>query len=73
MDKEREKAKKDLINFMHICGFDWIDDVALFSKEEYVASKRQDGTLWWRPLEVEGSGFTRLFKGSIKEILNEDK
>jgi len=24
--------------------------------------------IWWRPLEVEGSGFTQLFKGSVRNL-----
>lgn len=36
---------------------------------EMVASKKFDSEeLWWRPIEVEGSGFTQLFKGTIKEL-----
>lgn len=64
--------KNILINFMHCAGFDWICDVALHNGIEMIASKMNDSDyLWWRPIETEGSGFTRLFKGSIKEIFSE--
>lgn len=63
--------KNQLIHFMHCCGFDWICDVAYVNGQELVASKMNESyELWWRSLEVEGSGFTRLFKGSIKQIFN---
>ena len=61
--------KKDLINFMHAAGFDWITDVAYVNGIELVASKIPDSEdLWWRPVEVEGSGFEQLFRGSIKKV-----
>lgn len=63
------KEKQTLINFMHTCGFDWICDVAYINGIEMVASKTNDGKgLWWRNLEVEGSGFTQIFKGHIKNL-----
>jgi hypothetical protein len=63
-------SKKDeILRFMQCAGFDWICDVALTNGIEMVASKMTDSDdLWWRPIEVEGSGFVRLFKGSIKEL-----
>ena len=64
-----ESKKRELINFMNICGFDWICDVDYVNGSELVASKFKDSDeLWWRPLEVEGSGFTRLFKGSVRRL-----
>lgn len=61
--------KAELIRFMHSCGFDWICDIAYVNGHELVASKKIDSNeLWWRPIEVEGSGFERLFKGSIKSV-----
>lgn len=66
--------KQKLIEFMHVCGFNWIEDIALINGVEIVASKMTDcDEMWWRPLEVEGSGFTQLFKGSIKQILMNNK
>lgn len=60
-------TKQQLIDFMHACGFDWICDVAYVDGKEWVASKYQDcDDLWWRELEVEGDGFTQLFKGSVR-------
>ncbi len=59
----------DLLSFMHCCGFDWICAIRYENGIEYVASKMNDSDeLWWRPLEVEGSGFTQLFKGSIENV-----
>ena len=64
-----ECEKEILIRFMHCCGFDWICDIAYVNQAELVASKMSDtAELWWRPLEVEGSGFTSLFKGSIRSL-----
>lgn len=61
--------KQDLLNFMHTAGFDWICDVSYFNGQELVASKMNDSDeLWWRPMEVEGSGFTQLFQGCIKRV-----
>lgn len=61
--------KEFLIKFMNKCGFEWICDVAYINGEELVASKINDSQkLWWRPLSVEGSGFTQLFKGSVKAL-----
>lgn len=61
--------KSELIKFMHACGFDWICDVACVNGMELVASKMIDcDDLWWRHLEVEGSGFIQLFKGSVKQL-----
>lgn len=63
-------TKDELIRFMHSCGFDWICDVTLVNSIELVASKYNDcDKFWWRPVEVEGSGFTQLFKGSIKKAI----
>lgn len=63
--------KYELIKFMHSCGFDWIYDITYINGSELVASKMNDSDkLWWRPLEVEGSGFTRLFKGSVRKAIN---
>lgn len=63
------QVKNDLIKFMHCAGFDWICDVAYINGKELVASKMNDSDkLWWRHLEVEGSGFTQLFKGSIRDL-----
>lgn len=63
-------TKTDLIKFIHSCGFDWICDVDYINGIEWVASKMKDSQeLWWRPLEVEGGGFTRLFKGCIRKVL----
>lgn len=56
---------------MHTTGFDWICDIAYINGQELVASKMADcDDLWWRPLEVEGSGFTQLFKSSIYGVFN---
>jgi len=63
--------KKNLIEFMHCAGFPWICDIAYLNGQELVASRMTDcEELWWRPLEVEGSGFYRLFKGSISQVCN---
>jgi hypothetical protein len=66
------KSKKDLINMMHATGFDWIVDIAMTTDgHELVASKYNDcDALWWRSLETEGSGFTSLFKGAVKRVLD---
>lgn len=65
--------KGNLIKFMHAAGFDWIVDVAIVQGREYVASKYYDSDeLWWRPLEIEGAGFTRLFKGSVFDVLSKN-
>ena len=62
--------KSTLIKFMHSMGFDWICDVSYINGQELVASKMNDSEeLWWRPLGVEGSGFTQLFKGSIRKLI----
>lgn len=62
-----------LIKFMHSCGFDWIHDIGMINGQELVATKKNDGSgYWWRPIEVEGSGFTKLFKGSIKRSLSDE-
>ena len=62
-------GKKNLLHCMHTFGFDWICDIAYINGQELVASKMNDcDELWWRPLEVEGSGFARLFKGSIRSL-----
>lgn len=62
-------AENQLINFMHCCGFDWICAVAYINDQEMVASKMNDSdNFWWRSLETEGSGFTQLFKGSIRSL-----
>ncbi len=53
---------------MHAAGFNNICDVDYVQGYELVASKCRDGTLWWRNVETEGSGFTQLFKGSIKSL-----
>ena len=67
-----KREKKDLINLMNCCGFDWICDLACENRRELVASKYIDSEdLWWRPLEMEGSGFARLFKDSVKAIFYE--
>ena len=59
--------KRELIRFMHAAGFDWISDISVDSaNREVVCSHGRDGTEWWRPLEVEGSGFEQLFKGAIR-------
>lgn len=64
-----QSGKEQLIKFMHSCGFDWICDVAYKNGHELVASKAPDSDeIWWRPLEVEGSGFTQLFKGSVRNL-----
>jgi len=72
---QKEMKKLELILFIHKCGFPWIVDVMMLNGVELVASKypaEQDDenseNLWWRPVEVEGSGFTQLFKGSIKAL-----
>lgn len=67
---KREISKNELIKFMHDAGFDWICDIAYVNGNELVASKYKDcDKLWWRSVEVEGSGFTQLFKGSIRKIM----
>ena len=72
-DTGNNQMKKELINFMNCAGFDWICDVAYVNGKELVASKMNDSDeLWWRPLEVEGSGFTQLFKGSVKKLYEMD-
>lgn len=54
---------------MHSLGFDWICDIAYVNGMEVVASKMNEShDLWWRSLEVEGDGFTRLFKNSIRKL-----
>lgn len=63
-------TKQQLIKFMHCCGFDSICDIAFINGVELVASKMNDSeNLFWRSVEVEGSGFTHLFKGSIKAVM----
>lgn len=62
------RHKENLINFMHKAGFDWICDIAYVNGQELVASKFKDSNeLWWRGVEIEGSGFTQLFGGAIKK------
>lgn len=61
--------KEYLIALMQFSGFDWICDIKYVEGQEMVASKKNESDeLWWRPLEAEGSGFTQLFKGSIKRL-----
>lgn len=65
--------KKTLLDFMHCCGFKYICDIDCINGQELVASKMNDGEeLWWRPLEVEGSGFAALFKGSVRLVCKRD-
>lgn len=67
-------SKSDLIKFMHSCGFDWICDIAYADGTEMVASKMLDSDeLWWRPIHVEGSGFYKLFSGSIKHVMDHER
>lgn len=67
-------TKSDLIKLMNSLSFDWICDIAIFSGNEMVASKINDcDQLWWRTIEVEGSGFTSLFKGSIHRVFLNEK
>lgn len=65
--------KNELLHLMHSAGFDGVHDFAIVKYQgeilEIVGSKRGDvEPMWWRRLEVEGSGFTRLFKGSILNL-----
>ena len=70
--KKNDERKDNLIKFMNSSGFDWICDIAFINGIEMVASKMNDcNELWWRNLEVEGSGFTQLFKGSVRSCYNE--
>ena len=72
MQLKKEISKNELLKFMHTAGFNWICDIAYVNGHELVASKYKDcDKLWWRSIEVEGSGFTQLFKGSIKNISKE--
>lgn len=67
------KSKEELIKFMHASGFDWIEDIAYINGYELVASKLKDSEeLWWRAIQVEGSGFERLFRGSVREVCKLD-
>jgi hypothetical protein len=67
--EKMEEKKLDLMLFMHSMGFEWICDIAYVNGCELVASIMKDSEeLWWRPIQVEGSGFTQLFQGSIKRV-----
>jgi hypothetical protein len=52
---------------MRFLGLD-IYDIAYVNDQELVAKKCQDGSIIWWPMEKEGSGFERLFKGHIKRV-----
>lgn len=60
-------TKKETISMMKRLGF-VIEDIKYENGVEMVMSKG-----WWRPLEVEGSGFTKLFKGSVRECHENNK
>lgn len=63
-----QQEKKNLIHFMRCCGFD-IDEISYEEDTELVGSKMRDcDELWWRDLSVEGSGFSNLFKHSIRDL-----
>jgi hypothetical protein len=59
--------KQDLVTFMNSMGFD-IADIGCINGHEIVAKKCHDGELVWWPMEIEGSGFERLFKGHIRSV-----
>ncbi len=62
-----DECEQNLLRLMHTTGFDWVCGFRYQNGIEVVASKMNDSNeLWWRPLEVEGSGFIQLFKGSIR-------
>ena len=56
--------KDHLLNLMNALDFS-IHDIAVINGREMVAKKCQNGRVVWWNMEVEGSGFERLFKGSI--------
>lgn len=56
--------KDHLLNLMNALDFS-IEDIEVMNGREMVAKKCQDGRVIWWNMEVEGSGFERLFKGSI--------
>lgn len=59
--------KDTLLKMMNALDFQ-IHDISYESGYELVAKVAQDGTIIWWPIELEGSGFERLFKGSIRRI-----
>ena len=76
MEEEKLEAfkrkKEELIRFMQTLGFENICDITCQSGVEMVGSKMRDNeSMWWRTVETEGSGFTRLFKGSILALYRE--
>jgi hypothetical protein len=63
--------KDQLLGMMKCLDFD-IHDIGLVAGKEFVAKKCRDGRIVWWAMEVEGSGFERLFKGSIRQALLHD-
>ena len=59
--------KDYLLRMMNIMDFQ-IHDISYEGGYELVAKKAHDGTIVWWPMEFEGSGFERFFKGSIRRV-----
>jgi hypothetical protein len=54
-------TKKRAIKVANALGFD-IVDLAVVDDVECVGKQGDNGVVYW-PIDVEGSGFTQLFKG----------
>lgn len=65
--------KADLLHLMNCLDFN-IADITYVNGIELVGKKMIDSEeiIYW-PIEREGSGFTQLFKGSIKKVFIPDK
>lgn len=65
-------SKEELIEVMNHLDFH-VDDIAYIDGKEFVGKKCNNSErMEWFTVEQEGSGFTRLFKGSIKEVVKRE-
>lgn len=64
-----DMSYRELAQLARSMDFD-VYGFAVIDGREYVQKKTQDGDFIWWPLETEGSGFTRLFKGFSKQKNN---
>lgn len=60
--------KADLLSIMNALDFA-IADIGLMGSVELVAKRCADSRIIWWAIEVEGSGFVRLFRGSIRRAI----
>ena len=65
MKVDKEKA----IKMANALGFDVVD-LAIIDGKECVGKQAEYGVIYW-PIDVEGSGFTQLFKGFSRWVKND--